>query len=47
VSWRYFESPLLDVGHMVGYTESLKALRHVDRGSEQLGSPSSSLINKG
>jgi peptidoglycan/LPS O-acetylase OafA/YrhL len=36
VSWRYFESPLLDVGHRVGYTESLKSLRHLDRGSEQL-----------
>jgi hypothetical protein len=42
VSWRYFESPLLDVGHRVGYIESPKSLRHVDRRSEQLGSPSSS-----
>jgi peptidoglycan/LPS O-acetylase OafA/YrhL len=32
-SWRYFESPLLKVGHRVGYIESQKSLRHADRGS--------------
>ena len=44
-SWRYFESPLLEVGHRVGYIES-RLCGPLIEGPNSYAPPSSSLIDK-